>query len=218
MHVYGLTETYGHVTECYWNEAEWGTLPEDDKIAIKARQGVASPMMDDVTVMDAEMRQIPMDGVSQGEIMLRGNSVMKGYLKNPDATAEAFAGGYFHSGDIAVQHPDSYFQISDRAKDIIISGGENISSVEVEAAIMHHAAVSLCAVVAKPDEKWGEVPCAFVELKDGEIATGAEIIAFVRARLAGFKTPKQVVFMELPKTATGKIQKFALREIAKRKA
>lgn len=215
MHVYGLTETYGHVTECYWNEAEWGTLPQDDQIAIKARQGVGSPVMDDVTVMDADMVQIPMDGIAQGEIMLRGNSMMKGYLKNPEATREAFEGGYFHSGDIAVQHPDSYFQISDRAKDIIISGGENISSVEVEAAIMHHDAVSLCAVVAKPDDKWGEVPCAFIELKDGATAAEAEIIAFVRARLAGFKTPKQVVFMELPKTATGKIQKFELRTMAK---
>ncbi len=215
MHVYGLTETYGHVTECYWNETAWGTLPEDDKIAIKARQGVASPMMDDVTVMDADMNQIPMDGETQGEIMLRGNAVMKGYLKNPEATAEAFSGGYFHSGDIAVQHPDTYFQIADRAKDIIISGGENISSVEVEGAIMHHDAVSLCAVVAKPDDKWGEVPCAFVELKEGASADEAEIIAFVRARLAGFKTPKQVVFIELPKTATGKIQKFELRVMAK---
>jgi len=216
MHVYGLTETYGHVTECYWNEVEWGTLPEDDKIAIKARQGVASPMMDDVTVMDENMGQIPMDGVTQGEIMLRGNAVMKGYLKNPEATAEAFAGGYFHSGDIAVQHPDTYFQISDRAKDIIISGGENISSVEVEGTIMHHDAVSLCAVVAKPDDKWGEVPCAFVELKEGAAATEDEIIKFVRSHLAGFKTPKQVVFMDLPKTATGKIQKFELREMAKK--
>ncbi|PHQ94853.1 MAG: acyl-CoA synthetase [Marinosulfonomonas sp.] len=215
MHVYGLTETYGHVTECYWNEAAWGTLPEDDQIAIKARQGVASPMMDDVTVMDSTMNQIPMDGKTQGEIMLRGNALMKGYLKNPDATAEAFAGGYFHSGDIAVQHPDTYFQIADRAKDIIISGGENISSVEVEGAIMHHDAVSLCAVVAKPDDKWGEVPCAFVELKPGATADEAEIIKFVRARLAGFKTPKQVVFIELPKTATGKIQKFELRVMAK---
>ena len=215
MHVYGLTETYGHVTECYWNESAWGGLPENDKIAIKARQGVASPMMDDVTVMDENMNQIPMDGTTQGEIMLRGNAVMKGYLKNPQATAEAFAGGYFHSGDIAVQHPDSYFQISDRAKDIIISGGENISSVEVEGTIMHHDAVSLCAVVAKPDDKWGEVPCAFVELKEGAEATEDEIITFVRSHLAGFKTPKRVVFMELPKTATGKIQKFELRAMAK---
>ncbi|HBQ36503.1 MAG TPA: acyl-CoA synthetase [Rhodobacteraceae bacterium] len=215
MHVYGLTETYGHVTECYWNEAAWGGLPRDDQMAIKARQGIASPMMDDVTVMDANMTQTPMDGKTQGEIMLRGNAVMKGYLKNPAATATAFEGGYFHSGDIAVQHPDTYFQISDRAKDIIISGGENISSVEVEGAIMHHHAVSLCAVVAKPDEKWGEVPCAFVELKEGATADEAQIISFVRARLAGFKTPKQVVFIELPKTATGKVQKFELRKMAK---
>ena len=216
MHVYGLTETYGHVTECYWNETAWGGLPEDDKIAIKSRQGVASPMMDEVAVMDsATMVQIPMDSVAQGEIMLRGNAVMKGYLKNPEATREAFEGGYFHSGDIAVQHPDHYFQIADRAKDIIISGGENISSVEVEGAIMHHPAVNLCAVVAKSDDKWGEVPCAFVELKTGETADEAEIITFVRSRLAGFKTPKRVVFIELPKTATGKIQKFELREMAK---
>ncbi len=213
MHVYGLTETYGHVTECYWNEAAWGSLPSEDQMAIKARQGVASPMMDDVAVMNSDMVQIEMDGVDQGEIMLRGNAVMKGYLKNPGATAEAFAGGYFHSGDIAVQHPDTYFQISDRAKDIIISGGENISSIEIESAIMHHPAVSLCAVVAKSDEKWGEVPCAFIELKEGETVGEAEIIRFVRSRLAGFKTPKQVLFMELPKTATGKIQKFALRRM-----
>jgi fatty-acyl-CoA synthase len=147
--------------------------------------------------------------------MLRGNCVMKGYLKNPDATAEAFAGGYFHSGDIALHHPDGFIQIADRAKDIIISGGENISSVEVESALMNHEAVNLCAVVAKPDDKWGEVPCAFVELKDGATPTEAEIIAFCRARLAGFKTPKRVIFQELPKTSTGKIQKFELRTVAK---
>lgn len=152
-----------------------------------------------------------MDGASLGEIMIRGNSVMKGYLKNPKATKEAFEGGYFHSGDIAFQHPDGYIKIADRAKDIIISGGENISSVEVEGAIMHHAAVSLCAVVAMPDEKWGEVPCAFVELKEGASLTEAELIAHCRTRLAGFKTPKKVVFQELPKTSTGKIQKFELR-------
>ncbi len=215
MHVYGLTETYGHVTECYWNEAAWGDLPEDEQMAIKARQGVGSPMMDAVTVMDKNMHQIPMDGATQGEIMLRGNAVMKGYLKNPSATAEAFAGGYFHSGDIAVQHPDHYIQISDRAKDIIISGGENVSSVEVEGALMDHPAVMLCAVVAKPDDKWGEVPCAFVELKEGASTSQEDLIAFVRARLAGFKTPKTIVFQELPKTSTGKIQKFVLRKVAK---
>ena len=174
------------------------------------------PMMEDITAMDPEtMTQIAMDGRAQGEIMIRGNSVMKGYLRNPEATEEAFAGGYFHSGDIAVQHPDGYLQIADRAKDIIISGGENISSVEVEGVLMRHPAVLLCAVVAKPDEKWGEVPCAFVELKDGAAATEADLIAFARERLAGFKTPKAVVFQDLPKTSTGKIQKFELRQIAR---
>jgi len=216
MQVYGLTETYGHVTECYWNEPAWGDLPVDEKMAIMARTGVASPMMEHVTVMDENMTQIPMDGVALGEIMLQGNAVMKGYLKNPEASREAFKGGYFHSGDIAIQHPDGYFQITDRAKDIIISGGENISSVEVEGAIMHHDAVNLCAVVAKADEKWGEVPCAFVELKAGMTAGEAEIISFVRSQLAGFKTPKKVVFIELPKTATGKIQKFELREMVEK--
>ncbi|ABV92578.1 AMP-dependent synthetase and ligase [Dinoroseobacter shibae DFL 12 = DSM 16493] len=212
--VYGLTETYGHVTECVWNP-DWDTLPQAERAAIKARQGVALPQMEHITVMDPEMRQVPMDGATTGEVMMRGNSVMKGYYRNPDATAEAFAGGYFHSGDIALQHPDGYIQIADRAKDIIISGGENISSVEVEGALMHHPAVLLCAVVAKPDPTWGEVPCAFVELKDGKTAEEAEIIAFARERLAGFKTPKKVVFTELPKTSTGKIQKFELRNRAK---
>ena len=161
------------------------------------------------------MVQTPKDATSQGEIMIRGNTVMKGYLKNPQATEEAFRGGYFHSGDIALQHPDHYLQICDRAKDIIISGGENISSIEVEGALMTHPSVLLCAVVAKPDEKWGEVPCAFVELKEGVMGDEAEIIAHVRTRLAGFKTPKKIVFQELPKTSTGKIQKFELRALAK---
>ena len=209
--VYGLTETYGHVTECLW-KGEWDTV--EDKAAIKARQGVAFPMMEDITVMDTDMHQIAMDASAQGEIMIRGNSVMKGYLKNPDATAEAFAGGYFHSGDIAVQHPDGYIQIADRAKDIIISGGENISSVEVEGVLMAHPDVNLAAVVAKPDEKWGEVPCAFVELKPGASPSEADLIAFSRETLAGFKAPKRVVFQELPKTSTGKIQKFELRKVA----
>ncbi len=212
--VYGLTETYGHVTECIW-DSKWDALPEDEKAAIKARQGVAFPMMEDVTVVDEHMGAVPRDGATQGEIVMRGNAVMKGYLKNPRATEKAFAGGYFHSEDLAIQHPDGSIQISDRAKDIIISGGENISSVEVEGALMHHPAVNLCAVVAKPDEKWGEVPCAFVELKDGVTADEAEIIAFTRERLAGFKTPKRVIFQELPKTSTGKIQKFELRALAK---
>ena len=210
--VYGLTETYGHVTECVWHDQRWGDLDSDGRAAIKARQGVAFPMMEHITVMDSNMDQVTMDGQTQGEIMIRGNSVMKGYLKNPKATQEAFEGGYFHSGDLAVQHADSYVQIADRAKDIIISGGENISSVEVEGTLMAHPAVSLCAVVAKPDEKWGEVPCAFVELLEDAQVSEADLIAFARSKLAGFKTPKQIIFQELPKTSTGKIQKFELRK------
>ncbi|MDB3948920.1 AMP-binding protein [Paracoccaceae bacterium] len=210
--VYGLTETYGHVTECVWDDTRWGDADEDMRAAIKARQGVAFPMMEHITVMDEQMAQVPMDGKTQGEIMIRGNSVMKGYLKNPKATAEAFQGGYFHSGDLAVQHADSYVQIADRAKDIIISGGENISSVEVEGVLMGHPAVSLCAVVAKADEKWGEVPCAFIELLEDASISEEELVRFARSKLAGFKTPKTIIFQELPKTSTGKIQKFELRK------
>jgi fatty-acyl-CoA synthase len=209
--VYGLTEVYGPATECTWR-AEWEPLEGKTRAAIKARQGVAMPCIEEAIAMDDEMIPIARDSETKGEIMFRGNGVMKGYLKNPRATKEAFAGGYFHSGDIAVQHPDSYLQIADRAKDIIISGGENISSVEVEGVMMGHPAVLLVAVVAKPDEKWGEVPCAFVELKDGAAASEAELIAFTREHLAGFKSPKAVVFGELPKTSTGKIQKFELRK------
>ncbi len=209
--VYGLTETYGHVTECLWLE-EWNDRPAEERASLQSYQGVAMPMMEHITVLDDNMQQVTMDGATQGEIVMRGNAVMKGYLKNPEATAKAFAGGYFHSEDLAVQHPDGYIQISDRAKDIIISGGENISSVEVEGALMAHPAISLCAVVAKPDDKWGEVPCAFVELKEGEAAEEAEVIAFARTKLAGFKCPKSVIFQELPKTSTGKIQKFELRQ------
>ncbi|WP_272006735.1 AMP-binding protein [Roseovarius sp. ZX-A-9] len=213
--VYGLTETYGHVTECTWH-AEWDDKDDEERYAIKARTGVPMCMVEDITAMAPDaMTQTPMDATTQGEIMIRGNTVMKGYLKNPEATKEAFKGGYFHSGDIAIQHPDSYLQISDRAKDIIISGGENIGSVEVEGVLMTHPAILLCAVVAKPDEKWGEVPCAFVELKEGAQTDEAAIIAYARERLAGFKTPKKVVFEELPKTSTGKIQKFELRKRAK---
>ncbi|WP_417724639.1 AMP-binding protein [Salipiger sp.] len=212
--VYGLTETYGPDTECAW-QSGWDGVTGNDRAAIKARQGVAMPFMEHVTVMDEGMAEIPRDSATKGEIMHRGNGVMKGYFKAPDATREAFAGGYFHSGDIAVLHPDSYLQIADRAKDIIISGGENISSVEVENTLMAHEAVLLCAVVAKPDETWGEVPCAFVELKPGHEASEKDLIAFARERLAGFKTPKRVVFEELPKTSTGKIQKFQLRARAK---
>jgi len=213
--VYGLTETYGHVTECLW-QPHWTDQDDETRYAIKARTGVLMPMMDDITAMDPEiMSQIPMDGTEQGEIMIRGNAVMKGYYKNPKATEKAFQGGYFHSGDIAVQHPDGYLQIADRAKDIIISGGENISSVEVEGVLMMHPAVLLCAVVAMPHEKWGEVPCAFIELKDGAETTEDDLTTFARDRLAGFKCPKRVMFQDLPKTATGKIQKFELRRLAR---
>jgi len=214
-HVYGLTETYGHVSECLWKDGEWDELDQAERAVVKSRQGIAMPMMEDITVMDTTMTQVPMDGTFQGEIMVRGNSVMKGYLMNPEATAESFEGGYFHSGDLAVQHPDGYIQIADRAKDIIISGGENISSVEVEGVLMGHPDVLLAAVVAAPDEQWGEVPCAFVELKEGAAEDATALIAFSRETLAGFKTPKWVVFRELPKTSTGKIQKFELRTLAK---
>lgn len=212
--VYGLTETYGHVTECTWDPA-WDMLPADEQAAIKARQGVPIPTLAHCTVHTPSGDQIPKDGKTQGEIVMRGNCVMKGYFKDPTATAKAFDGGYFHSEDIAIQHPDGYIQISDRAKDIIISGGENISSVEVEGALMHHPAINLCAVVAKPDDMWGEIPCAFVELKDNATLSEMELIAFARDRLAGFKCPKQVVFQDLPKTSTGKIQKFELRALAR---
>ncbi len=212
--VYGLTETYGPATECTWRDA-WEPLEGDARAAVKARQGVAMPFLEPVEVWDDQMQPIPRDGQALGEIVMRGNGVMKGYYRNPEATEKAFRGGFFHSEDIARHHPDGYVQIADRAKDIIISGGENVSSVEVEGALMHHPAVNLCAVVAMPDEKWGEVPCAFVELKEGQEVEEAELITFVRARLAGFKTPKKVVFRELPKTSTGKIQKFELRQEAR---
>jgi fatty-acyl-CoA synthase len=213
--VYGLTETYGHVTQCLWNHDAWDGLDVAERAAIKARQGVSFPMMEDIAITDADMTPVPQDGVTQGEIMIRGNVVMKGYFKSSESSEESFAGGYFHSGDIAVRHPDGYIQVADRAKDIIISGGENVSSVEVEGALMHHPAVLLCAVVAKPDDKWGEVPCAFVELKEGVEVKAEDLIAFARSRLAGFKTPKMVVFTDLPKTSTGKIQKFELRARAR---
>ncbi len=212
--VYGLTETYGPATECLW-QPEWDSTTGDDRAALKARTGVAMAMLEGAEVHDSKGAPVPRDGAHLGEIAMRGNLVMKGYYKNPEATREAFKGGWFQSGDIAFQHPDGYLKITDRAKDIIISGGENVSSVEVEGALMHHPAVSLCAVVAKPDDKWGEVPCAFVELKPGSTATEADLIAHCRARLAGFKTPKHVIFTELPKTSTGKIQKFELRAVAK---
>ena len=211
--VYGLTETYGHTLICAWN-SEWDGLDLSARSEIKARTGAIMSMMEGMRVVDTEtMRDVPVDGQTIGEILLRGNATMKGYLKNAPATAEAFDGGWFHTGDLAVMHPNGYAQVKDRLKDIIISGGENISSVEIEGALHRHPAVSLAAVVAKPDEKWGEVPCAFVELKDGVQVTEQEIIDFCRQHLAGFKRPKQVIFGELPKTATGKIQKFELRKL-----
>ena len=215
MHVYGLTETYGHILQCAWNE-EWDVLDKDKKNEIKARQGVRYPNTEGAVVMDPEtMRPTPRDGKTIGEIMIRGNVVMKGYYKDKDATEKAMSGGWFHSGDLAVTYPDGYIKIQDRSKDIIISGGENISSIEIENTISKHPAVSLAAVVAKPDEKWGETPCAFVELIKDKTATEEEIINFCRETLAGFKLPKNVVFCELPKTSTGKIQKFELRKKVK---
>ena len=212
--VYGLTETYGPSTECLWRP-DWERTAGEERAALKARTGVAMAMLEGAEVHDTHGQPVARDAAHLGEIALRGNMVMKGYYRNPEATRDAFRGGWFRSGDIAFQTPDGYLKITDRAKDIIISGGENVSSVEVEGALMHHPSVSLVAVVAKPDEKWGEVPCAFVELKPGMSATEEELIKFARARLAGFATPKAVVFCDLPKTSTGKIQKFELRAVAK---
>ena len=215
MHVYGLTETYGHMLQCAWNE-EWNELDKDKKNEIKARQGVRYPNTEGAVVMDPEtMKPVPKDGKTMGEIMIRGNIVMKGYYKDKEATKKSMAGGWFHSGDLAVTHPDGYIKIQDRSKDIIISGGENISSIEIENTIAKHPAVSLAAVVAKPDEKWGETPCAFVELIKDKSAEEKDIIDFCRETLAGFKLPKKVIFCELPKTSTGKIQKFELRKKVK---
>ena len=215
MHVYGLTETYGHVLQCAWNE-EWNNLPNSEKADLNARQGVRYPNLEEAMVADPETYEpVPRDGKTMGEILMRGNVVMKGYYKNKEATESSMRNGWFHSGDLAVVYPDGYIQIKDRSKDIIISGGENISSVEVENVVAKHDAVSLVAVVAKPDEKWGETPCAFVELAPGKNATEEEIIQFCKENMAGFKRPKNVVFGELPKTSTGKIQKFELRMKAK---
>jgi fatty-acyl-CoA synthase len=214
-HLYGLTETYGPATVNAW-KAEWEALDGPARARKKARQGVRYHALEDLTVMDPEtMERVPADGETLGEVMFRGNIVMKGYLKNPKATAEAFKGGWFHSGDLGVMHADTYIQLKDRSKDIIISGGENISSIEVEDCLYKHSAIQAAAVVAKPDEKWGETPCAFVELKPGKVASAEEILAWCRQGLAKFKVPKHVVFTELPKTSTGKIQKFKLREKAK---
>ena len=215
MHVYGLTETYGHITQCAWND-EWNSFDEDKQNEIKARQGVRYPNTEDAMVIDPEtMKPVPKDGKSMGEIMIRGNIVMKGYFKDKEATEKAMANGWFHSGDLAVMHPDGYIKIQDRSKDIIISGGENISSIEIENTLAKHPAVSIAAVVAKSDEKWGEVPCAFIEkIKDKDVSE-KELIDFCKESLAGFKVPKKIDFRELPKTSTGKIQKFELRKIAK---
>jgi fatty-acyl-CoA synthase len=211
-HVYGLTEVYGPASVCA-EQPGWDDLPADQRAQLKRRQGVPYPLQEDVTVIDPEtMREVPHDGETIGEVMFRGNIVMKGYLKNEKATREAFAGGWFHTGDLGVLDEHGYVIIKDRSKDIIISGGENISSVEVEDVLYKHPAVLFAAVVAKPDAKWGEVPCAFVELKDNARTTEAEIIAFCRAQMSGFKTPKAVVFGPIPKTSTGKIQKFMLRD------
>ena len=214
-HVYGLTEVYGPATVCA-KHTEWERLPLAEQVRLNGRQGVRYHVEEGLTVMDPEtMQPVPADGETMGEIMFRGNITMKGYLKNPSATQEAFAGGWFHSGDLAVMQPDGYIKIKDRSKDVIISGGENISSQEVEDVLHGHPAVMLAAVVAQPDAKWGETPCAFIELKEGAHATPEEIIEFCRARMARFKAPKSVVFGPLPKTSTGKIQKFLLREKAR---
>ena len=213
-HVYGLTEVYGPATVCAKHEA-WDSLEIGERARLNARQGVRYHLQRDVRVLDPEtMLPVPQDGETMGEIMFKGNIAMKGYLKNPKATAEAFAGGWFHSGDLAVQYADGYFKIKDRSKDIIISGGENISSIEVEDVLYRHPAVLAAAVVAKADAKWGETPCAFIELKAGAETTAEAIVAHCKQHLAGFKVPRAVVFGELPKTSTGKIQKFELRKLA----
>ncbi|HTR12367.1 MAG TPA: acyl-CoA synthetase [Roseiarcus sp.] len=214
-HLYGLTEVYGPAVVNDW-KSEWDALDGERQAHLKARQGVRYHALETLDVMDPEtMRSVPADGETMGEVMFRGNVVMKGYLKNKAATDKAFAGGWFHSGDLGVKHPDGYIQLRDRSKDVIISGGENISSIEVEDALFEHPGVQLAAVVAWPDEKWGETPCAFVEMKPGKSATEDELIEWCRARIARFKCPRHVVFAEIPKTSTGKVQKFVLRARAK---
>jgi fatty-acyl-CoA synthase len=214
-HVYGLTETYGPASVCA-KHAAWRTMPIEQRAERNGRQGVRTPLQDAMAVLDPEtMQPVPWDGETMGEIMFRGNITMKGYLSNPAATERSFAGGWFHTGDLAVMQPDGYVKIRDRSKDIIISGGENISSIEVEDVLYHHPAVLSAAVVAQPDDKWGETPCAFIELKPDSTLTAEELRAFCRERLAHFKVPRTFVFREIPKTSTGKIQKFVLREVAK---
>lgn len=214
-HLYGLTETYGPSVINDWH-AEWDSLDGADYAARKARQGVRYSALEALDVLDPEtLKPVPADGVTLGEVMFRGNVVMRGYLKNPAATAKAFEGGWFHSGDLGVKYPDGYLQLKDRSKDIIISGGENISSIEVEDVLYKHPAVQAAAVVARPDERWGETPCAFIELKPGTHASADDIIRWCRDHLASYKCPRHVVFAEIPKTSTGKIQKFRLRELAR---
>ncbi|MDC9719132.1 MAG: acyl-CoA synthetase [Gammaproteobacteria bacterium] len=213
-HVYGLTETFGACVISEWQEKKWGGLPKSEQATLKSRQGVRGPAQEDHCVMNTvTMTPVPKDGETIGEICLRGNMVMKGYLKNPTATTEAFEGGWFHSGDLAVWHADGYMEIKDRAKDIIISGGENISSIEIEGVLYSHSAILEAAVVARADDKWGETPCAFVTLKPGEQTTEEELIVYCKNNMARFKVPKHIVFGPLPKTATGKIQKYVLREM-----
>jgi fatty-acyl-CoA synthase len=214
-HVYGLTETYGPAAVCA-KHPEWESMPIDEQVRLNGRQGVRYHCQESITVMNPEtMEPVPWDNESMGEIMFRGNLTMKGYLKNPQTTDDAFRGGWYHTGDLAVMQPDGYVKIKDRSKDIIISGGENISSVEVEDVLYRHPAVMTAAVVAKPDPKWGEVPCAFIELKEGVVVTEDELKAFCRERMAHFKVPKRFIFSAVPKTSTGKIQKYILREKAK---
>jgi fatty-acyl-CoA synthase len=215
-HLYGLTETYGPAVINDWHE-EWNALPPDEQATVKARQGVRYPVLESLTILDPEtMQPVPNDGETMGEVMFRGNVVMKGYLKNPAATRESFEGGWYHSGDLGVLHPDGYIQLRDRSKDIIISGGENISSIEVEDTLYKHPGILEAAVVARADEKWGETPCAFVTLKHThQHLTAQDIIAYCRENLAHYKCPRHVVFTELPKTSTGKVQKFKLRELTK---
>ncbi|MGD9768778.1 MAG: acyl-CoA synthetase [Pseudolabrys sp.] len=214
-HVYGLTECYGPAVVNDWHDA-WDKLPAAEQAALKSRQGVRYPVLEALDVLDPDtMQPVPRDGTAMGEVMMRGNVVMKGYLKNPSASEKAFAGGWFHTGDLGVMHPDGYIQLKDRSKDIIISGGENISSIEVEDALYKHPAVAAAAVVAKPDEKWGETPCAFVELKPGAQATTDDLIRWCRQNLASYKCPRTIVFDTIPKTSTGKIQKFKLRDMAR---
>jgi len=215
MHVYGLTETYGHITQCAWNNG-WNDFDEEKQNEIKARQGVRYPNTEGVDVMDPEtMKPVPRDGKTMGEIMIRGNIVMKGYYRDKEATNKAMKDGWFHSGDLAVIYPDGYVKIQDRSKDIIITGGENVSSIEIENTLAKHPSVSIAAVVSKPDEKWGEVPCAFIETVKDKPVTEKELISFCKETLANFKVPKKIEFCELPKTSTGKIQKFELRKKAK---